>query len=75
MWSERVGGRNFKIKTREEGGGGWGWEKNKRKGRKGGDGRGERRGSDEKFIVCTARSRDSFIKNIFPYSLSRSLTP
>lgn len=61
MWSEHG---EFKIKTK---GGG---KKKKEKEEE----REEKRG-DEKFIVCTARSKDSFIKNIFPYSLSRSLTP
>lgn len=65
MWNERVGGV-FKIKTK-------GGERGKKKKKKG-DEMGGKRG-DEKFIVCTAPSRDSFIKNIFPYSLSRSLTP
>lgn len=57
------------------------WNKNKGRGRGGEKKEAEEREEmggkrgDEKFIVCTARSRDSFIKNIFPYSLSRSLTP
>lgn len=67
MWNERVGGE-FEIKTKGEGGEGKKKEAEER------EEMGGKRG-DEKFIVCTARSRDSFIKNIFPYSLSRSLTP